>query len=338
MTDGPSSVVIVGGGLAGAKTADALREQGYRNPVTILTAEDELPYERPPLSKDYLQGSSAFDDALVHPREWYDEHDVTVRTGTEVVAVRTASHEVELRDGERVPYGALVLATGSEPRVLPIPGADAALVLRTRADADALQAAIADGSRVVIIGAGWIGLEVAAAARKAGAEVTVLDSAELPLLAVLGREMAEVFAALHRENGVDLRLGVAIAEVADRRRDRRRRPALRRHRPLGRRRARRNDASYANLPYFFSDQYDLGMEYVGLVGPGSYARVIVRGDLAGREFVALWLDADNHVLAGMNVNVWDVVDDVKALITGRTVVDPDRLGDPAVPLAEVAWT
>ena len=213
MAETPDSIVIIGGGLAGAKAAEALREKGYDGPVTLLAAEDELPYERPPLSKGYLAGKDEFDKAVVHPEEWYAEHKVDLRRGTEVTAIDREAHEVELADGTRLPYGVLVLATGSEPRSLPIPGADTALTLRTHADSDRIRATFGEGKRLVVVGAGWIGLEVAAAAREAGTDVVVLEAAELPLLGVLGPEMGEVFAQLHREHGVDLRLGAKIAEI-----------------------------------------------------------------------------------------------------------------------------
>jgi 3-phenylpropionate/trans-cinnamate dioxygenase ferredoxin reductase subunit len=399
----PSSVVIVGGGLAGAKTAEALRAQGYEGPVTLIGHEDELPYERPPLSKGYLAGNDAFDGAVVHPADWYTGHDVDLRLGAQVVAVRTASSEVELADGERIAYGALVLATGSQPRVLPIPGAEDALYLRTHADSDRIRATFGTGKRLVIVGAGWIGLEVAAAARGQGTQVTVLEAAELPLLAVLGREMATVFADLHREHGVDLQFGAAVAEIrsggvrlgdgteiaADavligvgaaprtelassagvdvdngvlvdaslRSSD----PAIfavgdianHDHPVLGYRVRVEHWATalnqpavaaaavlggtgvYDELPYFFSDQYDLGMEYIGHTTAEGGTRVLVRGDLAQREFVAFWLDDDDRIQAAMNVNVWDVVDEIKPLIAQRTPVDADKLTDPGVPYSEV---
>jgi NADPH-dependent 2,4-dienoyl-CoA reductase/sulfur reductase-like enzyme len=411
MGQAPSSIVIVGGGLAGAKSAEALRNKGFSGPITLIGSETHLPYERPPLSKDYLAGKAEFDDAVVHPAAWYDENDINLRRGVEVVAVRAASREVELADGSRIEYGALLLATGSQPRTLPLPGADASgvLTLRTREDSEAIRATFGAGKRLVIIGAGWIGLEVAAAARGAGTDVTVLESAELPLLAVLGREMAAVFADLHREHGVDLRLGVSVAEiviedekptgvrlgdgseiVADavvigvgarprtelassagldvdngvlvdaslRSSD----PAIfavgdianHDHPTLGQRirvehwAAALNqpaaaaaallggDDVYDELPYFFSDQYDLGMEYIGHAAPGSYARTLVRGDLGAREFVAFWLDDQDRILASMNVNVWDVVDEIKPLIIGKTPVDAEKLINPDVPYSEVA--
>ncbi len=402
-TPNPSSVVIVGGGLAGAKTAEALRDQGYTGPITLVAHEDELPYERPPLSKAYLAGKAEFGDAVVHSEEWYVENKVDLRRGTDVSAIHPADHEVELADGSRLGYGALVLATGAEPRTLPIPGADTALTLRTKADSDQIRATFGEGRRLVVIGAGWIGLEVAAAARDAGTEVTILEAAELPLLGVLGPEMGQVFADLHRDHGVDLRLGASIAEISPtgvRLEDgtevagdavllgvgvrprtelaeaagldvdngvlvdaslRTREPdvyavgdiANQAHPTLGHRiRVEHwatalnhpataaaailgSDAGYDRLPYFFSDQYDLGMEYVGHAGREDTVRVVVRGDLGAREFVAFWLDDADRILAAMNVNVWDVVDVVRPLIVDRVVVDPDKLADPDTAYSDV---
>jgi NADPH-dependent 2,4-dienoyl-CoA reductase/sulfur reductase-like enzyme len=404
MANTPSSIVIVGGGLAGAKTAEALRENGYAGPLTLLSSEHHLPYERPPLSKDYLAGKASFDDAVVHPAEWYEEHDVDLRRGVEATAIHRDSSEVELSDGSRLGYGAVVLATGSQPRRLPIAGAEHALLLRTREDSDAIRATFGEGRRLVLIGGGWIGLEVAAAARGQGTEVTVLEAADLPLLGVLGPEMASVFADLHRANGVDLRTGVAIeaitpsgvrladgtelaadavvmgvgarprtelAEAAGLEVDngvlvdgslRASDPAIfavgdianHDHPVLGRRvRVEHwatalnqpaaaaaallgSSAPYDELPYFYSDQYDLGMEYIGHAAPGAYARVVTRGDVGAREFVAFWLDGDDRILAAMNVNVWDVLDEIKPLIAGRAVVDVGKLADPDTPFADVA--
>jgi len=386
----PESVVIVGGGLAGAKTAEALRERGYEGPVTLLAAEDELPYERPPLSKGYLMGKDEFDKAVVHPQEWYAEHDVDLRLGTEVTAIDRDAHEVELGDGTRVPYGVLVLATGSEPRALDIPGAKP-LTLRTHADADRIKATFGEGKRLLVVGGGWIGLEVAAAAREAGTDVTLVEGAEQPLLGVLGPEMGKVFADLHREHGVDLRLGstdlsgieadavlvgvgvrprTELAEAAGLEVDngvlvdsslRTSDPdiyavgdiANHDHPVLGRRIRVEHwatalnqpaaaaaailgeDAAYDRLPYFFSDQYDLGMEYVGHATREDTARVVVRGDVDKREFVAFWLDDQDRILAAMNVNVWDVPDEVRPLIVDRTVVDPDKLADPDTAYSDV---
>ena len=403
-------VVIVGGGLGGAKTAEALREQGFTGSVTLVGAEQELPYQRPPLSKGYLTGSDPWEKAVVLTREWYDEHDVELRLGVPVAALDPAAHQVSLADGTTLDYDRLVLATGSTPRTLPLPGASAEGVhtLRDRADSEAIQSLFGPGRRLVVIGAGWIGLEVAAAARGAETDVTVIEAAELPLLRVLGPEIAQVFADLHREHGVDLRLGAELSEI---RTDGGRAVGVRLgdgteidadgvvigvgvapnvslaeaaglavdggvlvdaslrtsdpdiyavgdiaahdHPVLGHRVRLEHwagayhqpataaaailgeDTTYRELPYFYTDQYDLGMEYVGDAAPGSYERVVVRGDLGKREFVAFWLDSDDHVLAAMNVNIWDVPDQVKPLIAERRTVDADRLADPEVPLSEL---
>lgn len=401
----PDHVVIVGGGLAGAKAAEALRSQGFSGAVTLVAAEAHLPYERPPLSKGYLAGNEPFEKAIVHPADWYADNSVDLRQGTRVAAIDPAAHEARLEDGSVLTYSKLVLATGSVPRHLPLPGADSAGVyyLRTVEDSDAIRASFGEGRRLVIIGGGWIGLEVAAAARGAGTEVTVIEAAELPLLAVLGPELAQVFADLHREHGVDLRLstrtaaitsdggtatGVRLADgteieasgivigvgvapdlslaeaaglaldngvLAD--------ASLRSsdrdiyvvgdianhdHPVLGRRVRVEHwanalnqpaaavaallggDAQYTELPYFYTDQYDLGMEYIGHAPNGSYERTVVRGDLAKREFVAFWLDSENRILAAMNVNVWDVLEQIKPLIVAGARVDPAKLADPDV--------
>jgi 3-phenylpropionate/trans-cinnamate dioxygenase ferredoxin reductase subunit len=397
------SIVIVGGGLAGAKTAEALRQRGYTGTVTVVGAERHLPYERPPLSKGYLAGDTGRTDFEVHNRDWYDEHQVSLRLGVRALSLDRAAHQVQLDDGTSISYDKLILATGSVPRQLTIPGSDAAgvLSLRTVDDSDQLKASLVTGARLVIIGGGWIGMEIAAAARNRDVDVTVVEAADLPLSGVLGPEVAASFLRLHREHGVDFRLGakldrfavadgavtgvvladgtslpadlvvvgigaapnVELAEAAgilvdngvlvdaglstsdpdvlavgD--------IASQEHPVLGHRVRVEHWATalnqpgiaaatalgvaetYDELPYFFSDQYDLGMEYIGHAPPGSYARVVTRGDVDGREFIAFWLAADDRVLAGMNVNVWDVVDDIKSLILSGMPVDPDQLADP----------
>ncbi|MVU76123.1 NAD(P)/FAD-dependent oxidoreductase [Nocardia sp. ET3-3] len=395
-----SRFVIAGGGLAAAKLAEALRANDFDGTVTLVSAEDHLPYERPPLSKEHLLGKKALVDFTVDPAQWYRDHHVEVMPGTTVTAVDRATKTVALPDGTTLPYDKLALATGSRPRLLRLPGADAAgvHVLRTIEDSDALLALFGTARRLAVIGAGWIGLEVTAAARAAGVEVTVLEAESVPLSAALGPEMGEVFAQLHRDHGVDLRLGVKVGEIttADghatgvRLDDGTRieadavlvavgaRPNIelaadaglavdggvlvdeslatsdpdivavgdiadQQHPVLGQRIRVEHWANalnqpavaaltmlgkpavYDRLPYFFTDQYDLGMEYTGYVGPKQQARVVVSGDLGKREFVAYWLDSGNRVLAGMNVNVWDVGDKIKQLILGGEAVDPDNL-------------
>ncbi|MFI7293153.1 NAD(P)/FAD-dependent oxidoreductase [Streptomyces sp. NPDC050121] len=405
MTDN-SAYVIVGASLAGAKAAQALREEGFDGTLILIGEESERPYERPPLSKGYLMGKDAREQIYVHPPQWYTEHDIDLRLGTAVTALDPAPHEVTLADGSRLGYAELLLATGSSPRRLPVPGADldGVLYLRTVQDSDRIKDAFSSASRVAVVGAGWIGLETAAAARAAGVEVTVLEMAELPLLHVLGLEVAQVFADLHRDHGVDLRFGVQVAELtgsagtvdglllSDGTRidadavivgigimpntglaqaaglqvdngiltDERLRTSVPGiyaagdvanafHPPLDRRirvehwanalhqpqtAARAmlgREAAYDRLPYFFSDQYDLGMEYTGYAEPGGYDQVVFRGDLGAREFIAFWL-ARGRVLAGMNVNIWDVTEPIQALVRSGQQVDTSKLADPQVPI------
>ncbi|MEU8138464.1 NAD(P)/FAD-dependent oxidoreductase [Streptodolium elevatio] len=404
-----NAFVIVGASLAGAKAAETLRGEGFTGRIVLLGDERERPYERPPLSKGYLLGKSDRDDVFVHTAEWYRENDVDLRLGLTATALDTASRELACDDGSRLRYAKLLLATGSSPRRLPLPGGDldGVLYLRRLADSDRLKEAFAAADRVVVIGAGWIGLESAAAARTAGVAVTVLEAAELPLLGPLGPEAAQVFADLHTSHGVDLRCGVQVAEIlGDGGRatgvrladgstvdadavvvgvgirpntqlaedagltvdngvlvDARLRtsdpdvfaagdvanafhPLLGRHirvehwanalnQPQTAAKAMLGqDVQYDRVPYFFTDQYDLGMEYTGYVAPGSYDQVVFRGDREAREFIAFWLSG-GHVLAGMNVNVWDVTDPIRDLVTSGRPVDPERLADPAVPLSEL---
>ena len=399
--------VVVGGGLAGGKAVEALRDKGFEGRIVLVGAEPHLPYERPPLSKDYLKTGEKLDDAFVHDAQWYADHDVEVRTGTRVEAIDRDAKEVELQGGERIAYDRLLLATGSSPRHLDLPGADrpGVLTLRTIEDSDRIREALQPGRKVVFIGGGWIGLEVASAAADAGADVTVLESLDLPLVRVLGPQIAQVFADLHTEHGVDIRTGVTVEEIHGtedgvsgvRLADGTDIPAdtvvvgvgaspnvelakdagldvdngvtadaqgrtsdpdifaagdvANVENPVVGHRVRVEHLANAlnqpqvvvagmleqegpdpELPYFFTDQYDLGMEYFGLADPED--DVVVRGDLSGREFIAFWLH-DGKVVAGMNVNVWDVGDQIKALIGSDKAVDPDRLADPDVPLEEL---
>ncbi len=401
--------VIVGGGLAGAKAAETLRAEGLDGPVVLLGAEAELPYERPPLSKAYLLGSAARDAAAVHDKEWYDVADVDLRTGVRATHLDVAAHRLTLDSGEELGYAKLLLATGSSARRLPVPGADLDGVryLRTLADADRLLGDLSGGGRkVVIVGAGWIGLEVAAAARGHGNGVTIVEPQPTPLHAVLGPDMGRVFARLHRDHGVDLFTDTTVRElrgsggrvtsvvtdahaglpadlvvvgvgaipnvdlaasasldvdngvVTD--------DALRtsapevfaagdvasafsplygRHvrvehwanalnqGPAAARSMLGQRVSYDRVPYFFTDQYDLGMEYSGLGGPGD--TVVTRGNPEDGGFIAFWLE-DGRVTAGMNVDVWDVTEPIQALIRLRRQVPVASLTDPDIPLERLA--
>ena len=395
-----SAIVIVGGGHAGGKAAIALRAEGHTGPITIVGEENHPPYERPPLSKEYLQGESEADAMLLEPADWYDKHDVTLLQGVTATGIDPGAKRVRLDNGDPLTYDLLLLATGATPRRLDIPGAELALTLRRVEDSDALREAYDRSGSVVIIGGGWIGLETAAAARKAGLDTTVLEFAELPLQNVLGDELGTYFADLHRRNGVDLRTSTAaeaisgtgpyvvrsgnqdieadlvvmgvgaapntgLAEAAGlavgngitvdesfRTSD----PAIyaigdvanARNTALGTQlrvehwdnAIRQGEAvakvmlgqpvTYDWQPYFYTDQFDLGMEYVGR---GSSSNdVVIRGDKEDGEFIAFWLDGDK-VTAGMNVNIWDVTEDIRALIGSS--VDRARLADPDVPLNEV---
>ena len=405
------SFVIVGGGLAGAKAAETLRSEGFEGKVHLLGEEAERPYERPPLSKDYLTGAKPRDSVFVHDEGWYAEHDVELRTGSPVAALHLAERQVELAGGERIAFAKALLVTGSSPRRIDVPGADldGVCYLRRTGDSDALRSALSGGGRrVVVVGGGWIGLEVTAAARGYGNEVTVVEPQPTVLHAALGAELGDVFAGLHREHGVRLLLGdgveslqgsagsvsgvvtssgeqvaadLVVVGVGARPRtelaeaagltvdngvvvDQALRtehpdvfaagdvanafhPLLDRHLrvehwanalhggPAAARSMLGQAVVYDRVPYFFTDQYDLGMEYSGAVGPDGYDQVVYRGDVAAREFVAFWLK-DGRVLAGMNVNVWDVTDPIQALVRSGARVDVDRLTDPGTTLAEVA--
>src|SRR3954469_11743550 len=217
---GPARIVLVGGGLAAAKTAQALRRRGYDGTLTLLTAEPHRPYERPPLSKGYLSGDTQAEEVFVHEAGWYAEHDVDLRTSTAVVALDRERRDVRAASGERFEYDAVLLATGASPRRPPIPGAyaDGVLALRTIDDSDALRARLARGEPVVVVGGGWIGLEAAAggargappAAARAGCEVTVVEAGSQPLQRVLGTRVASAFTALHRDHGVRFVLGASV--------------------------------------------------------------------------------------------------------------------------------
>lgn len=391
-------IVIIGGGIAAANAARELRDRGHEGGITILASEPHAPYERPPLSKDLLLGTAEPDSAQVLAPGWYEDHDVDLRTGTEATGIDLTRRHVLIGD-EELPYDRLLLATGATPRQLDgLAGSDVPVAyLRTLGDSVALKARL--HGRLLVVGAGWIGLEVASAARAAGAEVTVVDPAAQPLLAVLGPEVAAHFAQLHRGHEVDLRLGttvesverdrvllsdghdltpdlivVGIGAVPD--------DALAReagldvddgvlvdaslrtsdpvvfaagdvanhdHPALGRRlrvehwdtaihqgqaAARAmlgDDTPYDRQPYFFTDQYDVGVEYVGSVGPDGYDEVVVRGDSLVEGLTALWL-RDGVVVAGMQANNWDATDIIRGLV-GQDA--PVKVADTSVALADL---
>jgi 3-phenylpropionate/trans-cinnamate dioxygenase ferredoxin reductase component len=419
VVDADQTFVIVGGGLAGAKAAETLRTEGFTGRVILICDERDHPYERPPLSKGYLLGKEERDSVFVHEPAWYARNDIELHLGETVDAIDRTAKTVRFgEDGTAVRYDKLLLATGAEPRRLDIPGTDLAGVhhLRRLAHAERLKGVLAalgrDNGHLVIAGAGWIGLEVAAAAREYGAEVTVVASSSTPLYSVLGPELGNVFAELHREHGVRFHFGARLTEIvgqdgmvlAARTDDGEEHPAHdvlaavgaaprvalaeaagleladRAHGggiavdgqlrtsdpdiyaagdvasfhhalfgnqlrvehwanalnggPAAARAMLGRQVTYDRVPYFFSDQYDLGMEYSGWAPPGSYDEVVIRGDAAKREFIAFWVK-QGRVLAGMNVNVWDVTEPIQALIRSGAQVDTEALADPHVPLVSL---
>ncbi len=365
------------------------------------------------MSKGYLLGTEERDKAFVHDEEWYAEQDIKLLLGVRATDLDPMTHTLTLDGYEPLRYDKLLLTTGSRVRRLDVPGTDLRGVryLRTMPESEALRADMEHAGSVVVVGAGWIGLETAAAARSRGATVHVVELDTLPLRRVLGDEVAAVFARLHTDQEVTFHFGAGVREfrgsggvltsvvladgtelpadlavvgvgitpavelaqaaglrvengiVVD--------AALRTADPdiyaagdvanvanslVGKnirvehwsnaldggpaaaRSMLGEPVAWDKVPYFFTDQYDLGMEYAGYVEPGGYDRVVFRGDpQAGYEFVAFWV-TEGRVLAGMNVNVWDVQDDIQALVRAGyagTPVDLDRLADPAVALSDL---
>jgi 3-phenylpropionate/trans-cinnamate dioxygenase ferredoxin reductase subunit len=397
--------VIVGASLAGAKAAETLRDEGFDGRILLFGDEPELPYERPPLSKEYLRGETA-DKPFVHDETFYADNAIELHTSSRVERIDPAARQVMLAAGGHLDFDRLLLTTGAEPRRLSLPGADldGVLHLRTTADSDAIRERIEAGGRLVTIGAGWIGSEVAASAKQKGCEVTLVEMAQLPLERVLGPELGAIYRDIHLEHGVDFIGGASVEAIEGESRveavrlggDRRIEAdfvvvgvgiaprvelaqeagleldngiavdqllrtsaervyaagdAANAYHPFYQSRVRvehwanalnqgpaaarsmlGKGEPYERIPYFFSDQYEVGMEYSGLAT--EWDEVLFRGDPESREFIAFWL-YDGRVLAGMNVNVWDVTDPIQALIRSRAVVDRARLADPGTPLADL---
>jgi 3-phenylpropionate/trans-cinnamate dioxygenase ferredoxin reductase subunit len=401
------NIVIIGAGLAGARAAETLRKDGYDGSITLLGDEPDRPYIRPPLSKQYLRGEADRDGVYVHADTFYADQRIDFRPSVDARSIAPASHEVIVDGDARVPFDRLLIATGARPRSLPVDGADlpGVLTFRTLADADALRAAAAQAERVVIIGFGWIGSEIAASLRTLGKRVVLIGPEAVPLERVLGPDIGGVYRDLHLDRGVDLRSGATVRRIVGPDRvtavetstDERITTDLvvvgigvqprtelaetaglavgdgievgatlessvpgifaagdvaSAWHPFYEQRLRSEhwanakfqgaaaarsmlggSAPYDRIPYFYSDQYDLGMEYTG---HGSASdRVVVRGSLAEREFVAFWV-RDDRVVAGMNANVWDVAKPIERLIRSRAVVDDAALADPSTPIEDLA--
>ncbi|MRH29379.1 NAD(P)/FAD-dependent oxidoreductase [Microbacterium sp. SYP-A9085] len=400
-----AGMVIIGGGLAAGSAVQTLREEGYDGDVTVVADEAQTPYQRPPLSKGFLKGDEGLDAVVLHPDDWYREQRIDVRTSTAATAIDPAAHTVTLSDGSTLSYDKLLLATGSSPRVLPIPGHDLPGVhmLRRLSDSEQLKSQLsAGGKKLVLIGSGWIGMEVAATARQLGNEVTILERDAVPLAIALGETMGNVFRRLHEEQGVDLRTSVnveriegtdratgvlvdgqtvpadlvligigaipntSLAEAAGLQVERgiltdaslrtsaadvfaagdvanAMHPVLNQRLrsehwanalnagPVAARAMLGKDAVHDMIPYFYTDQFDLGMELSGYPPLMKDAQMVIRGDVDAREFVAFWVQG-RRVVAGMNVNIWDVNETVQKLIASGEDVDLDALADPEVAL------
>jgi len=404
-----STFVIVGASLAGAKAAEELRTQGFDGRVVLLGAESERPYERPPLTKDYLRGESGREKVYVHAAGFYAENDIELEPATVVTAIDPAGARVTLEDGRTLDFDRLLLATGAQPRRISSDGAtlDGVYYLRTLADCDVLRERLDRGGRVVVVGVGWIGSEFAASARQRGLDVTVVDPLSLPNERIFGSEIGAFYRDVHVKHGVEMVLGegvealvgetavkavrtsggreiacdfvvvgigvvprVELAEAAGLNVDngilvsdaletsapnvfaagdvaRAEHPfygerirlehwanALNQG-PAAARSMLGQTISYDRIPYFYSDQYDVGMEYSGYAP--KWDEVVFRGERDSGEFIAFWLK-DQRVIAGMNVNVWDVNEHVQALIRSRRPIDVDRLTDPDTPLESLSDT
>jgi 3-phenylpropionate/trans-cinnamate dioxygenase ferredoxin reductase subunit len=407
-------VVIAGAGLAGARAAEAMRVAGFDGRVVLIGEEVGAPYVRPPLSKEYLAGDVDRSAVDVHPVGWYAENRIERIAGHRAAVLDRGAHRLVLDDGRSLRYSRILLATGASPRPFPGPGASLPGVhyLRSLEDSTRLRAALSEGGRrVVIVGSGWIGLEVAAVARVYGNEVIVLGRSAVPLESALGPELGAVFEGLHRGNGVHFGNNTQVVELEGATRSNGTRVTGVRlsdrtlvradlvvvglgvtpntqlalasglevdngiavsasfqtsdpdvfavgdvanvHHPrLGRRvrvehwanarsagaaagRALLGDPTpYDAIPYLFTHQFDLGMEYSGFGDLAATAEVVVRGDRAARAFVAFWL-ADGRVVAGMNVNVPNVNDSVQRLIRSEKRIDAARLADETIALDDL---
>ena len=399
--------IIIGASLAGAKAAEELRTQGFDGRVLLIGSEPERPYERPPLTKDYLRGESEREKAYVHEQGFYEDHQIELETGSTVTGIDPNQARVALADGRELTYDRLLLATGAEPRRIPVVGAELGGVyyLRTLQDCDALRTRLKSGGRVVVVGAGWIGSEFAASARQRGLEVTIVDPLALPNERIFGMEIGAFYRDVHAQHGIELLLGegvdaldgdgavsrvrtssgrtlecdfavvgigvaprvqlasdaglevengivvdeklqtsapnvFAAGDVANawhpfyqqRIRVEHWANALNQG-PAAARAMLGQQVSYDRIPYFFSDQYEVGMEYSGYAT--EWDQVVFRGERDGGEFIAFWL-RDGRVVAGMNINVWDVNEHVQALIRSRRAVDVATLTDPDTPLGSLA--
>jgi 3-phenylpropionate/trans-cinnamate dioxygenase ferredoxin reductase subunit len=399
-----ATFVIVGGGLAGSVAAGTLRAGGFDGRIVIVGDEVHLPYSRPPLSKAVLRGEHDVDISTLRPASWYAERDIDVELGVRADAVDPRDRVVVLHDGRRVRYDKVLLATGGRARVPDVPGfgLDGVHTLRTRDDSQAISTRLRPGARVVVVGAGFIGAEVAARARAMGCEVTMLEIADVPLSRVLGAEVGERYAAIHREEGVDLRTGVGIARVegdgsvrrvvdtdgsvheadlvvagvgiapdvavatssgieigngivvsercetsvpdvfaagdaavhpnpilgqtirVEQWQNAQHQGAAAARNMLG------HDEPFAEVPWFWSDQYDVNLQMAGL--PRASDDVVFRGDNTSRSFTVFYL-RDGFLAAVVGLNRTKDVSQGRRLIHERAAIGPAVLADESAELA-----
>lgn len=401
----PERIVIVGASLAGARAAEGAREAGFGGEIVLIGDEPERPYERPPLSKDYLRGEKD-DLSWVHEESFYADQNIDLRTSTFVTGIDPANRTLLVEGADPEPWDRLLLAPGCEPRRIDVPGADLDGIhyLRTAADSSALGERLGEGTKLVVVGAGWIGSEVGASARQMGCEVTLVEPQQVPLEKVLGAEIGGVYRDVHIEQGVDFKSGTGVeaflgdgsvsgvrtsageipadlvvvgvgavpriglaeavglelnngvpvdaglrtevegiyaaGDIANQfhpfygDRIRVEHWANARHQGFAAGQSMAGeDVVFDRLPYFYSDQYDLGMEYVGYAT--DWDEVVIRGSKEEREFIAFWLK-DDKVQAGMNVNIWDVSETIGELIRSGKVFDLADLANPEIDLATLA--
>ncbi|MDP5227209.1 MULTISPECIES: FAD-dependent oxidoreductase [Arthrobacter] len=404
------NILIIGGGLTGGTAARTLRTEGHEVRITVVCSEGREPYQRPPLSKEFLLGKAEVSAVDVAPVAWYGEQDVRLVTGEAAASFDPAAHEVTLAGGDTLSYDRLLLATGAQPRRIPLPGAelDGVMTFRTLGDSLRLKEFLKDGGkRVVMVGSGWIGMELAAAAATYGNDVTLLGLEDIPLAAAIGPEIGAFFRRVHESHGVSFRLPasaarlegqdgrvttvvtdsgesipadlviLAVGVVPDTRLAEAAGLELRNgilvdaglhtsapdvfaagdvanalhpftgehHRSehwsnalnggkVAARSMLGQDAALDVLPYFYTDQFELSLEYSGFGSLAAGTEPVIRGSVSEEGFLAFWLK-DGAVVAGMNVNVHRVQKPIKALINGRVPVDPARLADPEVPLEEL---
>ncbi|MGB2696120.1 MAG: FAD-dependent oxidoreductase [Dehalococcoidia bacterium] len=400
----PQTFVIVGANLAGGRAAQALRSEGFAGRIVLIGEEPDPPYERPPLSKEYLRGQMPKEKLFIAERVFYDANNIELRLDVRATRIDVQERAVELASGERVSFDKLLIATGGRPRRIDVPGADldGVYYLRDIADCEAIAAELREGRRVVVVGAGFIGAEVAASARVQGLEVTALEIASVPLERAVGADVGQIYAQMHRDHGVDLRLDEGIAriegsvraervittkdnaidcdfvvvgvglqpnvEIADgsgveatangiivdefcqtnmpgifvagdvalfyhpllgervrlehwaNAQNQGRAAALN---MLGRREA------YAEVPWFWSDQYDVNMQYAGHAS--TWDETVVRGSVGDRKFTVFYL-RDGALLGALAFNRFRDIRHARELIRARVHADPAQLRDEDIEL------